>query len=201
MLPRAALAVATPPRILAFGDSLTAGYGLPWEAAFPTRLQAQLAAAGIVTKVINGGVSGDTTAGGVARLDWALAGKPDFVLLELGANDGLRGIDPKVTYANLDTMLTRILASGAKVLLCGMKAPPNWGSDYRAEFDAIYPRLAEKHKVPLYPFFLDGVVLDQALVQPDGLHPNAKGVDVIVGRILPAVERLVAGGAATSAGG
>ncbi len=189
-LPFAAVA-ATAPRILAFGDSLTAGYGVALQDAFPARLQGQLARDGIAAEVINGGVSGDTTAGGLARLDWALSDHPDVVLLELGANDALRGIDPKLTYANLDKMLARLTAMHVKVLLLGMRAPPNWGRDYQKEFDAIYPALAEKYRVPLYPFFLDGVAMDPGLNQGDGLHPNAKGVDAIVARVEPYVTRLL----------
>ncbi len=182
------------PRILAFGDSLTAGYGVAPEEAFPVRLAAQLAARGIKAEVVNGGVSGETSAGGLARLDWALADHPDYVLLELGANDALRGIDPKLTYDNLDKILTRLQAGGIKVLLIGMRAPGNWGRDYSAEFDAIYPKLAEKHGIPLYPFFLDGVALDPALNQGDGLHPNALGAEAIAERIAPYVARLLDAG-------
>lgn len=185
-------AAASPPRVLAFGDSLTAGYGLAPGEALPVRLAARLKADGHPVEMINGGVSGDTSAGGLARLDWALADRPDLVLLEFGANDALRGLDPKLTRANLDRMLTRIAASGAKILLIGMKAPANWGSQYQRQFDAIYPELAARHKVALYPFLLDGVALDPALNQPDGLHPNPRGIAVIVGRLAPQVERLLA---------
>jgi acyl-CoA thioesterase I len=192
---------APPARILAFGDSLTAGFGLPPEAAFPVILQAKLAADGIPATIANGGVSGDTTAGGLARLDWALADKPDYVLLELGANDALRGIDPKVTRDNLDQMLARLTARGVHVLLLGMMAPTNWGPEYQKDFDAIFPALAAKYRVPLYPFFLDGVALDASLNQPDGLHPNVRGVRIVVDRIAPYVERLIAGaGSAASKG-
>jgi acyl-CoA thioesterase-1 len=184
-------AAAAPLRILAFGDSLTAGYGLAPPEAFPVRLQARLAAAGIAANVINGGVSGDTTAGGLSRLDWALGDHPDLVLVELGANDALRGIDPKLTYDNLDKILGKLAQSGAKVMLLGMRAPANWGRDYQQQFDAIYPSLAEKYNVPLYPFFLDGVALDPALNQGDGLHPNARGVEVIVARLEPEIARLL----------
>lgn len=187
----AAAAPAAPPRILAFGDSLTAGLGLMPEQALPARLQARLAARGVSAQVVNGGVSGETTADGLARLDWALNDRPDIVLLELGANDALRGIDPKLAFANLDKMLARLKADGIKVLLIGMLAPANWGRDYQSEFDAIYPKLAEKHHVPLYPFILDGVATDASLNQPDGLHPNARGVEVIVDRLAPYVERLL----------
>jgi acyl-CoA thioesterase I len=187
----AAPALAAPIKILAFGDSLTAGLGVMPEQAFPARLQARLATEGIAAQVLNAGVSGDTTADGVARLDWALADRPDIALVELGANDALRGIDPRLTQANLDKILTRFQASGAKVLLLGMLAPANWGREYQQEFAAIYPDLAKQHNVPLYPFFLDGVATDPTLNQPDGLHPNAKGAEIIADKIAPLVARLV----------
>ena len=155
------------------------------------RLAARLKADGYNVEVANGGVSGDTTSGGLARLDWALAAHPDIVLLELGANDMLRGIDPKLAHSNLDAILARLTAAHVKVLLIGMKAPGNWGPDYRQAFDGIYPALAEKYHVPLYPFFLDGVALDEKLNQADGLHPNKAGVEVIVTRIAPAVEHML----------
>lgn len=180
------------PRVLAFGDSLTAGYGLPAAASFPAQLQARLAADGVAARVINGGVSGDTTAGGLARLDWTLADRPDDVLLEFGANDALRGLDPQQAYHNLDRILARLHARRIKTLLLGMKAPANWGADYSRAFDAIYPKLAAKWQVPLYPFFLAGVALDPKFTQADGLHPNAAGVAVIVARMAPAVEKLIA---------
>lgn len=190
------LAVAAPAasaatRLLAFGDSLTAGYGLPSDQSIPARLQALLAKKGLAVEVINGGVSGDTSADGLARLDWALADHPNAVLLELGANDALRGIDPKLTYANLDQILARLTATGAKVLLVGMLAPANWGSDYQHEFDAIYHRLADKYHVPLYPFILDGVALDPKLTQQDGLHPNAAGAEIVAERLTPYVVDLL----------
>lgn len=178
-------------RILAFGDSLTAGYGLAPEDSFPARLQARLVSTGIGADIINGGVSGDTTAGGLARLDWALADKPDFVILELGANDALRGIDPKVTRANLDKMLAKIKASGAGILLIGMYSPPNWGRDYQEEFNAIYPELARKYDVPLYPFFLDGVAMKTELNQADGMHPNPRGVEIMAERVAPLVKKMI----------
>ena len=178
-------------RILALGDSLTAGFGLAPQEAFPVRLQAKLSASGVEAQVVNGGVSGDTSAGGLARLDWALAYHPDLVLVELGANDALRGIDPRLTYANLDRILTRVKAAGAKVVLLGMRAPPNWGRAYQSKFDAIFPDLASKHHVPLYPFFLDGVALDPALNQCYGLHPTAQGADIIAGRVAPLVVRVL----------
>ena len=187
-----AAAAAEPVRILALGDSLTAGYGLARPASFPARLGEALGAEGRAVEVINAGISGDTTAGGLARLEWALAGGPDVVILELGANDGLRGLEPASTFANLDAMLTRLAAAGVAVLLAGMKAPPNLGAEYGAEFDAIFPRLAEKHGVAFYPFFLDGVAARPELNQEDGIHPNALGVAVIVERILPHVKALIA---------
>ena len=201
-----ALAAATPslaatPRILALGDSLTAGYGLQPDEAFPVRLEAALAAAGVAADIVNGGVSGDTSAGGLARLEWLLAERPDYVLVELGANDALRGIDPKVTRDNLDKILQRIIEAGAKPLLLGMKAPTNWGRDYEAEFDAIYPELAAKYRIPLYPFFLDGVAMDQSLNQGDGLHPNARGAALIAERVAPYVERLLGAAPAPASGG
>jgi acyl-CoA thioesterase-1 len=181
------------PEVLAFGDSITAGFGLPPNEAFPARLEARLRAQGIAVHVINAGNSGDTTADGLARLDWSLADKPDVVILELGANDALRGIDPPTVRANLEAMISRVQASGAKLLLAGMKAPPNWGEDYRREFDRIYPELAQAHGVALYPFLLDGVAMDARLNQPDGLHPNERGVAVLVDHIAPLVARLIGG--------
>jgi acyl-CoA thioesterase-1 len=183
----AAPAGAEPLRILAFGDSLTAGFGLGPGQGFVPQLERALAEEGVAASVIDAGVSGDTTAGGLARLDWALADRPDLVILELGANDMLRGVDPAVTRANLDQMLAKLRASGARVLLAGMRAAPNLGTQYGAEFEAIYAELSEKYRVPLYPFFLEGVATEPSLNQPDGLHPNAAGVAEIVRRILPQV--------------
>lgn len=176
-----------PPVVLALGDSLTAGYGLAPDQAFPVQLEAALAAAGVPARVINGGVSGDTSAGGLARLDWLLGDKPDLVIVELGANDGLRGVDPAATKANLDRIIARIRADGVRVLLTGMQAPPNLGREYGTQFAALYTDLADKHDVDLYPFFLDGVVADPALNQADGIHPSPDGVAVIVARMLPMV--------------
>jgi acyl-CoA thioesterase-1 len=193
-------AAGAPVRILAFGDSLIHGYGLPAGETFPEQLEAALRARGFDVRVSNGGNSGDTTAAGRARLDWALAVRPDIVLVGLGANDFLRGLDPAAAYANLDAILARLGADGLPVLLAGMLAPRNLGADYAAEFDAIYPRLAQKHGVPLYPFFLDGVALDPALNQPDGLHPNAAGVRVIVERIAPSLVDLIEALSARRAG-
>lgn len=182
-----------PLRILAFGDSLTAGFGLPDTDGFVAQLQAALTSKGVKAKVINGGVSGDTTAGGLARLDWALGDDPQLVILELGANDGLRGLDPKSTQANLDAILTRLGDQKRAVLLAGMRAPPNLGAEYANAFDAIYPALAERHHVALYPFFLDGVAAHAELNQEDGIHPNAAGVKVIVGHMLPDVLKAIDG--------
>lgn len=177
-----------PIRLTALGDSLTAGYGLPGTAAFPVRLQKALSEKGIATEIHNAGVSGDTTSGGLARLDWSIPPDTEAVIVELGANDALRGVDPKVTRDALDGILNRLKARNIAVLLCGMYAPPNYGPEYVAKFNAIYPELAKAHNVPLYPFFLDGVATDAKLTQPDGLHPTEAGVDVIVAQILPTVE-------------
>ncbi|HTO80711.1 MAG TPA: arylesterase [Methylomirabilota bacterium] len=184
---------AEPLRILAFGDSLTAGFGLPDADGFVPQLQSALADKGITARVINAGVSGDTTAGGLARLDWALADDPQLVIVELGANDGLRGLDPKTTAANLDGILAKLEAQKRAVLLAGMKAPRNLGTEYTTAFDAIYPELAARHKVTLYPFFLDGVATDPQLNQEDGIHPNAAGVKVVVGHMLPYVLKAIDG--------
>lgn len=184
---------AEPLRILALGDSLTAGYGLPHQDGLTEKLQMALQKAGIKAQVINAGVSGDTTAGGLARLDWALADKPQAAIVALGANDGLRALDPVRTRANLDAILTRLKAAGVDVLLAGMKAPPNLGPDYVGAFDRIFPELAQKHGVLFYPFLLEGVVLRDDLNQGDKIHPNAKGVDIIVDGILPLVKRLAEG--------
>ncbi len=185
-------AEAPPLRLLAFGDSLTHGYGLALEDTFPVRLEAALRARGYRVEVINGGNSGDTTAAGLARLDWSLADHPDAVLVELGANDALRGLDPAQTRDNLDRILARLVALDLPVLLAGMQAPRNLGKDYTEAFDRIFPELSEHHRVALYPFFLEGVALDPALNQADGIHPNAAGVAVIVERMLPAVIDLIA---------
>jgi acyl-CoA thioesterase I len=190
----AAPAEAHVPVILDFGDSLTAGYGVAPEQSFPARLEAWLRRQGIEARVVNGGVSGDTTAGGLSRLDWALADKPDLVILALGANDALRGIDPATVRDNLDKMIQKVEASGAKMLLLGMVAPPNWGDGYKRAFDRIFPELARAHDVPLYSFFLEGVAMRPELNQPDGLHPNERGIAVLVDRITPVVARLVASG-------
>ncbi len=192
LITSAPAAPSHPTTIVAFGDSLTAGYGVKTNESFSAQLQMALEAKGHKVTILNAGVSGDTTSGGLERLDWALDPKPDAVILELGANDALRGIDPKVPRENLDRMLAALKAKGVPVLLTGMKAPNNWGADYARNFDAIFPDLAAKYGVPLYPFFLEGVALDPSFTQGDGLHPTGKGVAQIVKRILPDVEALLA---------
>ena len=181
---------AAPPafRLMVIGDSLTAGFGLPAEQAFPAKLEAALRQKGHAVTVLNAGVSGDTSAGGKARIGWALADKPDGVILELGANDGLRGIDPKELHANLAAILDTLRARGIPVFLAGMVAPPNLGEAYGKEFRAVYARLAQEFQVPLQPFFLDGVAMKRDLNQADGIHPNAAGVEVLVGNIVPLLE-------------
>ncbi|GGF54133.1 arylesterase [Terasakiella brassicae] len=180
-------------KILALGDSLTAGYGLDQNQGFTVQLQQSLNHnfPDRDIKVMNGGVSGDTTKGGLARLNWALVDNPDMVIVELGANDGLRGLDPKLTEKNLDGILQNLKDRGMKVLLTGMLAPPNLGGDYGQEFNAIYPRLAKKHGVALYPFFLEGVAGIADLNQEDGIHPNADGVAIIVERLLPHIKKVM----------
>jgi len=182
-----AQAQTAPTKLAVLGDSLAAGYGLRPAQAFPARLEAALKAQGRNVTVVNHGVSGDTTAGGLERVDWMLGDKPAIVLVELGANDALRAIDPAVTKRNLDAIITKLQQAGVTVWLAGMLAPRNFGPDYARQFDGLYRRLADKHGVVLYPFFLDGVAQEPALNQADGIHPNAKGVDVIVARILPFV--------------
>ena len=182
---------AAPKLVLAFGDSLSAGYQLKPAESFPAQLQVALVKAGRDVTVKNAGVSGDTSTAGRARLNWVLAGlktKPDLVILELGANDMLRGQDPAIAKANLDAMLTELGKRKIPVILAGMRASPNLGATYVKQFDAMYGALAAKHKVRLYPFFLDGVAATPKLQLADGMHPNAAGVAVIVKRILPTVE-------------
>jgi acyl-CoA thioesterase-1 len=180
-------AAAQPLRILALGDSLTAGFGLGPGQGFAPQLERALKDSGIEAEVIDAGVSGDTTAGGLARLDWALAEQPDLVILELGANDMLRGVDPAETHANLDAILAKLREAGPKVLLAGMRATANLGPDYGGAFEKTYADLAAKYDVPLYPFFLEGVATDPRLNLPDGMHPNEAGIAEIVRRILPHV--------------
>ncbi len=181
-----------PVRIVGLGDSLMAGFQLGPHEGFNARLQQALTAAGHDVEVANAGVSGDTTSDGLARLDWSVPDGTDLVILELGANDALRGISPDITRANLDAMIARLKERGIAILLAGMLAPPNMGPDYQAAFDPIYPELAAKHAVPLYPFFLDGVAATPGLLLADGMHPNPQGVDRIVEGILPLVTETIA---------
>jgi acyl-CoA thioesterase-1 len=180
-------------RIAMLGDSLTAGFGLSPDQALPAKLEAALKAAGRDAAVANHGVSGDTSAGGLARLDWTLGDKPTLVIVALGANDALRGLDPDETEKNLDAIVARTKAAGAAMLLCGMKAPRNYGADYVAKFDGLYERLAAKHGVALMPFLLEGVAMTPDLNQADGIHPNAKGVEAIVAQLAPVVVKALDG--------
>jgi acyl-CoA thioesterase I len=180
-----------PVRIVALGDSLTAGFGLAAQAAFPARLAAALQARGIAAAITNAGVSGDTASGGLNRLDWSVPEGTEAVILELGANDALRAMDPNVTKAALNAILNKLRDRHIAVLLAGMKAPPNLGPDYVRTFNGIFPALAASHPVVFYPFFLDGVVGNSSFNQFDGIHPNSAGVDIIVARILPQVEKLI----------
>lgn len=182
---------ARPVKLVVLGDSLSAGLGLAGPAAFPARLQKALQDKGIAVDISNAGVSGDTASGGRDRLDWSVPEGTEGVIVELGANDALRGIDPAITRAALSEIVMRLKARGIRVLLCGMQAPPNYGSEFAERFNAIYPELARKFDVPLYPFFLDGVAADARLNQADGIHPTPQGVEVIVARIMPAVEAFV----------
>jgi acyl-CoA thioesterase-1 len=180
-----------PIKLVVLGDSLSAGYGLAAAAAFPTRLQKALQDKGIATEMVNAGVSGDTTSGGLGRLDWSVPDGTQGVILELGANDALRGVDPKVPRQALTDIITRLKARNVPVLLCGMLAPPNYGNDYADKFNAIYPDLAKQFGVPLYPFFLEGVAGNTSLALADGMHPTAEGVDIVVKNILPSVEAFI----------
>ncbi len=184
-------AAAGEKKLLVFGDSLTAGYGILYDQAFPAQLESKLRAGGYSVKVINAGVSGETTSGGLARLEWTLEQKPDFVILELGANDMLRAIDPAITRANLQKMLDILQQKKIPVLFAGMKATPNLGKKFVTAFDGIYPALAKKYPVIFYPFFLEGAALHPNLTQDDGLHPTPEGVTVIVSNILPDVKKLL----------
>jgi acyl-CoA thioesterase-1 len=187
-----AAAAETPVKIVALGDSLTAGYGLPGPDAFPEKLRRALRAKGVAVEIANAGVSGDTASGGLARVAWSVPDGTDAVILELGANDMLRAVDPKVTRDALEKIVAALKGRGIEILFCGMRAAPNLGADYGAAFDALYPDLAKEHGLIFYPFFLDGVAAQRQFTQADGLHPNAAGVDVIVARILPKVEELIA---------
>jgi acyl-CoA thioesterase-1 len=187
------LAIAeTPLHVVALGDSLTAGYGLPAKDGFVPRLQAALTAQGGKVEIANAGVSGDTASDGLARLDWSVPEGTDAAIVELGANDMLRGIDPQITRDALDAILARLAQRRIVIMLCGMKAAPNLGVDYGRTFERIYAELAAKYGAVFYPFFLDGAAGDRALTQQDGVHPNAAGVAVIVRRILPTVQELIA---------
>ncbi|TCQ06811.1 (3S)-malyl-CoA thioesterase [Rhizobium sp. PP-F2F-G36] len=184
---------AAPIELVGFGDSLMAGYQLPPDDAFPARLEKALRDKGHDVSISNAGVSGDTTSGGLARIDWSVPDGTKGVILELGANDALRGIPPEESRKNIVAMIEKLKARGIGVLLVGMLAPPNMGGDYADRFNPIYPELAKTYGVPLYPFFLDGVVEDAGLKIEDGMHPNPKGVGVMVERILPLVETFVEG--------
>jgi acyl-CoA thioesterase-1 len=190
-------AQSAPVRIAVLGDSLAAGYGVKPAESFPSRLEAALKAQGRAVTILNHGVSGDTTAGGLDRIDWMLADKPDIVLVELGGNDALRGTDPAVTEKNLAAIVEKLRAAGTTVWLAGMLAPRNLGSDYVTAFDGLYKRIAEKYQVPLYPFILDGVAQDPAFIQADGIHPNPKGAQVVADRLLPFVTKTLDDYAAT----
>ena len=179
---------AKPIKMVVLGDSLSAGFGLAGSDAFPAKLQKALKAKGIPVEMVNAGVSGDTSSGGRDRLDWSVPEGTRAVIVELGANDALRGTDPAVTRAALSDIVTRLRARGIAVLLCGMLAPPNYGNDFAARFNAIYPDIAKSSGVPLYPFFLEGVAADARVNQADGMHPTAEGVEIIVKNILPTVE-------------
>ncbi|WP_082520475.1 arylesterase [Rhizobium sp. Root482] len=177
--------------LVAVGDSLMAGYQLPPQDAFPTRLEKALRDKGHDVTIANAGVSGDTTSGGLARIDWSVPDGTDGVILELGANDALRGIAPEESRRNLTAMIDKLKARGIAVLLVGMLAPPNMGGDYAGRFNPIYPELSKSHGIPLYPFFLDGVVEDAALKIEDGMHPNGDGIGVMVERFLPVAEEFI----------
>jgi acyl-CoA thioesterase I len=181
-----------PVKIVALGNSLTAGYGLDRQDAFPEKLERALKAKGVAVEIENAGVSGDTASGGLSRLDWSVADSTEAVILELGGNDMLRGLDPKVTRAALTTIIERLKARNIEVLLCGMRAARNMGDDYSRDFDAIFPDLAAKHGLVYYPFFLEGIATQAKFALKDGLHPNAAGVSQIVSGIMPKVEELIA---------
>jgi acyl-CoA thioesterase-1 len=191
LVQRGARAEQEPIRIVALGDSLTAGFMLPTAQSFPAQLERALRAKGYNVEIVNAGVSGDTTAAALERLEWAVPDRIDAAIVELGANDALRGLDPRLTRRNLDAIVGRLKAKGAEVLVTGMLAPRNWGEGYVRQFEAIFPDLAEAHGALLYPFFLDGVALRQHLNMDDGIHPNSQGVAEIIARILPSVEELI----------
>ena len=189
----APISAAETQRVIMLGDSITAGYGLPQQDALPVRLQQALTERGLNVEIENAGVSGDTTAGGLSRLDWAVQGEPDLVIVALGGNDGLRGIDPADTRRNMAGIVEKLSARGIPVLIAGMLAPPNMGGDYARDFNAIFPEVAEKYDATLYPFLLDGVAAEPELNQPDGIHPNAEGAKIIAERMAtPVAEALEA---------
>jgi acyl-CoA thioesterase-1 len=177
-----------PIKLAVLGDSLSAGYGLPVGSAFPAKLEKALRDKGYKIDILNAGVSGDTTSGGRDRLDWSIPEGTEAVIVELGANDAMRGLDPKITRAALEDIIKRLQARKVQVMLAGMVAPPNYGPDYAAKFDPIYAELAKGYDLTLYPFFLDGVAAEAKLNQADGIHPTAEGIDIMVNRILPTVE-------------
>jgi len=177
--------------VVALGDSLTAGLGVAADETFPARLQARLRAEGYDYRVVNAGVSGDTTAGGLRRVDWALRAHPDVVIVALGANDGLRGQSPPAIRANLEEIVARFQAAGARVLLAGMRLPPNYGAEYTREFEALFPAVARRAKIALVPFLLDGVAADPRLNQADGIHPTAAGQQMIADRLWPHLRPLL----------
>jgi acyl-CoA thioesterase-1 len=191
VIPASDVLAENPVKIVALGDSLTAGYGLAQSDAFPAKLQRALRAKGLAVEIIDAGVSGDTSTGGLSRLDWSVPEGTDAVIVELGGNDALRGIDPKLTRTALDTILRRLKERKIEVLLCGMRAPPNLGPEYARDFDGIFPALAAEHGVMFYPFFLEGVAADSKLNLRDGIHPNPAGIDAIVKGVLPQVEELI----------
>ena len=191
LMPVSSIMATGQPVLMVLGDSLVAGHGLPQDEAFPNVLGRLLKKDGFDVEVVNAGVSGDTTAGGLARLDWSLASKPDAAIIVLGGNDLLRGLEPAASYRNLEGIIEQLAANQIEVLLAGMQAPRNLGADYANEFDAIYDRLAKRHKILFYPFFLDGVALQPAMNQPDGMHPNEQGVAYIATKILPLVKTLL----------
>ena len=191
LMPISSIMASGQPVLMVLGDSLVAGHGLPQGEAFPDVLGRLLKKDGVDVEIVNAGVSGDTTAGGLARLEWSLAAKPDAAIIVLGGNDLLRGFEPAASYRNLEGIIEQLAANDVEVLLAGMQAPRNLGADYANEFDAIYDRLAKRHKILFYPFFLDGVALQPAMNQSDGMHPNEKGVAHVATKILPLVKTLL----------
>jgi acyl-CoA thioesterase I len=192
LAPDVSRAAEPPVQIVALGDSLMAGYQLPAHDAFPAQLERALKARGVAVEIANAGVSGDTSSGGLARVDWSVPDGTQAVILGLGGNDMLRGVDPAVTRASLDSIIRKLKARNIEVMLCGLRAPPNLGADYARRFDPIYPQLAAEHRLVFYPFFLDGIAADPKFNLRDGIHPTADGIAAVVARILPVAEELVA---------